>query len=73
MEGEGVLKYANGDRYKGGFKAGKKHGKAVEIMANGTKFEGSYENDERHGKFVEYDKHGNVVKKGSYNHGRLAE
>ena len=70
MDGEGILRSANGDRYKGRFKQGLKHGKCIEILADGTRFEGYYNEGERDGKFVEYDKNGNKTASGKYVNGR---
>ena len=50
LTGSGTHKYANGDRYEGGFKAGKRHGKGVLISANSDRYEGDWKNDARTGK-----------------------
>ena len=69
MDGEGILRSSNGDKYKGRFKQGMKHGKCIEILSDGTRYEGSYKEGERDGKFVEYDKNGNRIASGAYVNG----
>ncbi len=71
MDGEGVWRRANGEKYRGGFKAGIKHGRAQEVAADGSRFEGHYKDGVRDGAFTEYDKNGNVVRKGVYKDGRV--
>ena len=73
MEGEGVLHTANGERYKGHFQKGLKHGRCIEIQTDGTRFEGSYSEGERNGDFIEYDRNGNKIAAGTYEHGRRVE
>jgi hypothetical protein len=50
--GFGTYTTANGDKYVGEFKDGKKHGKGAMKWADGFKYEGDWENDLRHGKGV---------------------
>ena len=73
MDGEGVLRYANGGRFKGTFKEGKRDGKSVEVRADGTRIDCVYSHGQKHGKYVEYDANGNVVKKGEYSYGRAVQ
>ena len=40
--GQGVFVYANGNRYTGGFKAGKKHGRGIYVWANGNNCDGNW-------------------------------
>lgn len=71
MHGEGTIKKANGEKFKGTFLHGKKEGKAIEIYTDGSRFEGTYKNDEKDGAFILFDKNGNVIQKGTYKHGRV--
>ena len=71
MNGEGVLRLADGTKFKGHFKEGMKNGKGVEEAADGTRFEGSFFNDQKDGSFVEKDKTGKVIRKGIYSRGKL--
>ena len=71
MDGEGVLRMADGSKFKGQFKNGMKNGKCVEEDANGVRFEGYYENDLRNGAFVEKDKNGSIIRRGTYRRGKL--
>ena len=50
LTGAGTHKYANGDRYEGEFKAGKRHGKGTLVSANDDRYEGDWKNDARTGK-----------------------
>ena len=47
MSGNGAFTYANGDRYEGTFKQGRKHGKGTIFYANGDKFEAEWQNGRR--------------------------
>ena len=73
MDGEGTLKYANGGRFKGTFKAGKRDGKSIEVRPDGTRIDCSYRDGIKHGKYTEYDANGNVTKKGEYSNGRVVQ
>jgi hypothetical protein len=44
-EGLGTYTYANGNKYVGSFKNGKKHGSGVLYYIDGTLEEGRWEND----------------------------
>ena len=70
MDGEGTLISAQGDKYKGQFRDGQKHGFGIEILADGSRYEGSFVNGERDGAFVEYDRNGNKTAEGVYTNGR---
>ena len=71
MDGEGVLRLASGEKFKGSFLQGKKHGKCIEEYSDGTRFEGYYKNGEKDGPFVERDANGNVTRRGTYENGRV--
>ena len=49
MNGTGVYLYQDGSRYKGEFRAGKKHGKGVLTFADGDYYDGYFQNNNRHG------------------------
>lgn len=70
MHGEVIIHYADGSKYKGTFKNGKRNGPAIEETKDGKRFEGSYVDDARDGKFVEKDRNGTVVTRGHYERGR---
>ena len=39
MDGEGTLISAQGDKYKGQFRDGQKHGFGIEILSDGSRYE----------------------------------
>ena len=45
----GTYNYANGDKYVGEFKSGKRHGQGTFIFSNGHKYVGEFENGKRQG------------------------
>jgi hypothetical protein len=47
--GQGIMTYANGDKYDGQFKDGKKHGQGTLTFANGHKYIGQFKDDAMHG------------------------
>lgn len=47
--GKGRFVYANGDRYIGEFKDGKRHGRGIYHYANGNIYQGQFVEDKRHG------------------------
>lgn len=49
LKGRGVLEYANGDRYAGGWDLGRPHGAGMLVKSDGTAEYGTWE----HGKHVE--------------------
>ena len=69
IDGEIVIHYHNGTRFKGIYKNGKRNGPAIEEDKNGVRFEGSYKDDERDGKYVMKDKSGKVTETGTYSRG----
>lgn len=65
----GIARYADGSKFKGSFKAGKRNGPAIEEDKDGKRFEGTYVDDLRDGPFVEKDRNGSITAKGSYTRG----
>jgi hypothetical protein len=49
VSGSGVMKYANGDVYKGYIKNGKREGEGVLITKKGDEIEGTWKEDKKHG------------------------
>lgn len=70
IDGQVIIHYANGTRFKGTYKNGQRNGKAIEETKDGKRFEGSYVNDRRDGKFVEKDRNGTILFTGHYENGR---
>ena len=71
MNGEGILRLASGEKFKGTFKNGKKEGAGIEEKKDGTRFEGHFHNGLKDGDFVEKDRNGNIVRQGTYRSGVL--
>ena len=65
-----IIHFANGNKFKGTFRNGKREGQAIEVDKDGKRFEGSYKDDERDGKFIEKDRNGNITAQGMYIRGR---
>ena len=68
-----IIHYATGEKFKGVYKKGKRHGQAIEEDKDGNRFEGTYVDDRRDGRFVEKDRNGKVTKSGRYENGRRFE
>ena len=73
IEGEGIARYADGSKFKGTFRGGKRNGSAIEEDKEGKRFEGTYVDDMRDGRFVEKDRNGKVIATGIYNRGYRQE
>lgn len=73
MEGEVVIHYSTGDKFKGVYRKGRRNGQAIEEDKDGYRFEGTYVDDLRDGRFVEKDRNGKIVKSGRYENGRRFE
>ena len=71
-EGEGILRLANGMKYRGGFLNGEEHGNGVAVDADGTRYEGTFEEGQRHGKFIIKDASGNIVRECVYSLGKIS-
>ena len=65
-----IIHYADGSRFKGVYKNGKRNGKVIEEDKDGKRFEGTYVDDRRDGNFVEKDRNGAITAKGHYERGR---
>ena len=68
-----VIHYADGRRFKGVYRKGKREGACIEEDKNGKRFEGNYRNDMRDGRFVEKDRNGQITAKGTYENGKRFE
>ena len=71
MEGNGIMRQADGVKFKGTFQKGLKEGFGIQEDANGIRSEGIYHLDKRNGEFVEKDKSGKVIRKATYLNGEL--
>jgi antitoxin component YwqK of YwqJK toxin-antitoxin module len=69
MEGNGILRQANGVKFKGRFQKGMKEGFGIQEDADGVRSEGEYHMDLRNGEFIEKDKSGTIIKKVTYLNG----
>ncbi len=49
LDGEVIIHYANGNRFKGVYHKGKREGPCIEEDKDGKRFEGTYRNDVRDG------------------------
>ena len=63
------MRFADGSKFKGQFKDGKRNGPAIEEDKDGNRFEGIYKDDQRDGKFVEKDRNGRITAEGTYTRG----
>ena len=45
MNGKGIMSYADGDKYDGDWKDGKKNGKGIMSYADGEKYDGDWKDD----------------------------
>ena len=68
-----MIHYADGRRFNGNYRKGKREGACIEEDKNGKRFEGNYRNDMRDGRFVEKDRNGQVTAKGTYENGKRFE
>ena len=73
MDGEGILRMADGTKFKGTFKKGEKNGFGIMEDADGIRFEGNFKDNEKDGPFVMKDKNGHVTQKGVYSHGVIVK
>lgn len=73
VDGEVIIHYANGNRFKGVYRGGRREGFCIEETKDGKRFEGTYRADRRDGKFVEKDRNGQVTAKGYYENGKRFE
>ena len=71
MHGHGILRLANGVKYRGGFVNGVEHGAGVAVDSDGTRYEGTFTNGQRNGKFTVKDAEGTVIRECVYNSGHL--
>ena len=69
----GTYTYANGDKYVGGHKNGKKHGYGVYTFADGDKYVGEYRDGNKHGYGAYTKADGRVIRKGTWVYGEFLE
>ena len=69
MDGQITIHYADGSKFRGMYRDGKRNGAAIEQDKKGVRFEGSYRNNVRDGKFTETDRNGKVIAQGYYDNG----
>lgn len=60
LNGEGTMKFSNGDTYTGTFKDQKKIGYGIYTFNNGERYEGEFQGDFPNGKGIAYLANGNV-------------
>ncbi len=70
MEGRGIETWADGRRYEGDFKNGKKDGEGTFEWPNNIKYIGSWANGKQHGTGILYDTRENTKKQGEWNSGK---
>ena len=70
MDGQITIHYADGSKFRGIYKDGKRNGKAIEVDKAGNRFEGIYKDDRRDGEYIEKDRNGNITSQGTYVRGR---
>ena len=63
------MRFADGSKFKGHMKDGKRNGPAIEEDKDGNRFEGTYVDDVRDGKFIEKDRNGRIIRQGTYTRG----
>lgn len=66
FEGEIIIHFIDGSKFKGIYHKGKRNGKAIEVDKEGKRFEGAYKDDLRDGKYIEKDRNGNIISQGMY-------
>ena len=68
LHGQGTRNYANGDRYEGEYKDGKRHGQGTIFYPyGGGRYEGEWKDDKRHGQGTQF------YSLGIYSHGKRYE
>lgn len=69
MEGKGIETWADGRRYEGEFKNGKKDGEGTFEWANGQKYIGSWKNGKQHGIGIIYTPQNGEKRQGEWANG----
>ena len=69
-KGKGTMKYDNGNKYKGEWENGKKHGGGTYRYAKGNVYEGEFANSKKHGTGTMKEASGDEYKQ-SYNYDEL--
>lgn len=69
--GHGMMKYSNGELFKGHFKAGKRCGSGVGMLVTGALYKGDWVDDLPHGNGTLYSGEGEIVE-GKFENGKVA-
>ena len=69
MDGAGIMRQADGVKFKGSFKAGLKEGYGILEDSDGIRYEGTFREGQKDGEFVEKDRNGNLIRKVKYVNG----
>ena len=59
--GVGEFIYENGDKYKGEWECGERHGYGIYTSESGTKYDGFWEYDKKNGIFIVYNSEYNDI------------
>ncbi len=69
MDGAGIMRQADGVKFKGTFKAGLKDGPGILEDSDGIRYEGTFREGQKDGEFTEKDRNGKLIRKVTYVHG----
>ena len=65
-----IIHFADGRKFKGVYKNGKRNGNSIEVDKDGKRTEGEYKDDLKDGKFIIKDRNGNITAQEMYRMGR---
>ena len=69
----GFYEYANGIRYVGEFRRGKRNGQGTNTWTDGSKYVGEFQNDKFHGQGTLYNANGTVFSSGMWRNDQLLQ